>query len=78
MSVLSPKSYIATDYPSEYEKINNCRYAVRIGTPDDGYVEVLFNNDEWVPCRFNSGYWRFNWTDFNPGEHNVVTRLIAP
>ncbi|MCA6070399.1 MAG: hypothetical protein LE180_04740 [Endomicrobium sp.] len=46
VSILFPKSYIVIDYPSEYEKINSCYYAVRIEASSDGYVEVSLNNDE--------------------------------
>jgi hypothetical protein len=75
---LFPKSYVIIDYPVESEKINSFHYAVRIGASSDGYVEVSFNNGEWMPCRFNSGYWWFDWADLNPGDYNLIARLVTP
>jgi hypothetical protein len=36
-------------------------YVLRIGASLDGYVEISFNDAEWEPCRFASGYWWFDW-----------------
>jgi hypothetical protein len=69
-------AYVIIDYPFESENINSCHYAVRVGASCDGYVELSFNDGEWVPCRFNSGYWWFDWTDFVPGEYFISARLI--
>ncbi|MDR1243783.1 MAG: hypothetical protein LBJ79_01135 [Endomicrobium sp.] len=68
--------YIVIDYPVESEAISSCHYAVRVGASGDGYVELSFNNGEWVPCRFSSGYWWFDWTCFAPGEHLISARLV--
>jgi hypothetical protein len=73
-----PKSYIFIDYPIEFEKIKSYHYAVRIGASKDGYVEVSFNNGEWLPCRFASGYWWFDWMYFNPGSYILLARLVSP
>jgi ubiquitin C-terminal hydrolase len=72
------RQYIIIDYPCESEKINGGHYAVRIGASGIGYVEISFNDGEWLPCRFNSGYWWFDWTDFNSGSHSISARLVSP
>ncbi|MDR1418052.1 MAG: hypothetical protein LBI80_02705 [Endomicrobium sp.] len=72
----NPNAYVIIDYPVESENINSCHYVVRVGASCDGYVELSFNDGEWVPCRFNSGYWWFDWTDFVPGEYFISARLI--
>lgn len=71
-------TYVVIDYPFESENINGCHYAVRVGASGHGYVELSFNNGEWVPCRFSSGYWWFDWTYFTPGEHLISARLVNP
>jgi hypothetical protein len=47
-----------------------------IGASGDGYAEISFNDKEWLPCRFGSGYWWFDWTDFTLGYHALSARLI--
>jgi hypothetical protein len=69
-------SYIVIDYPNEAEVINGSHYALRIGTSNDGYAEISFNGDEWRSCRFGSGYWWFDWTDFDQGYHSLSARLV--
>ena len=69
-------SYIVIDYPNEAEIINGLHYALRIGASNDGYVEISFNDGEWLPCRFGSGYWWFDWMDFALGHHSLSARLV--
>jgi hypothetical protein len=69
-------SYIIIDYPNEAEVINGPHYALRIGASNDGYAEISFNDGEWLPCRFGSGYWWFDWTDFDQGHHSLSARLV--
>jgi hypothetical protein len=71
-------SYIIIDYPFESENINGWHYTVRVGASDEGYVELSFNDGEWVPCRFNSGYWWFDWSYLTPGEYLISARLVNP
>ncbi|MDR1087328.1 MAG: hypothetical protein LBL16_03740 [Endomicrobium sp.] len=72
-------SYIVIDYPNEAneaEAINGSHYALRIGASNDGYVEISFNDGEWLPCRFGSGYCRFDWMGFDQGRHSLSARLV--
>jgi hypothetical protein len=69
-------SYIVIDYPNEAEIINGLHYALPIVASNDGYVEISFNDSEWLPCRFGSGYWWFDWTHFAPGPHSLSARLV--
>lgn len=70
------ESYVVIDYPVEAEVIESGHYAIRIGASNDGYVEISFNDGEWIPCRFTSGYWWFDWMYFEPGEHTLAVRLV--
>ncbi len=69
-------SYVLVDYPVENDVVSGNSYVLRIGASFDGYVEVSFNDSEWQPCRFASGYWWYDWSDFKPGDTKIVARLV--
>ncbi|MCL2145506.1 MAG: hypothetical protein FWH43_08470 [Endomicrobia bacterium] len=73
-----PNAYLMIDHPVEKETICGSHYAVRIGASNDGYVEISFDGGEWQPCRFGGGYWWFDWTYFNIGDHTIAVRLMDP
>jgi len=70
-------SYIVIDYPVEKETIFGDVYVIRIGASFDGFVEISFNNGEWQPCRFASGYWWFDWMYYKAGDYKITARLIG-
>ncbi len=70
-------SYVLVDYPVENETVYGDNYVLRIGASFDGYVEVSFNDSEWQPCRFASGYWWYDWSYFQPGDIKIVARLVG-
>ncbi|MCL2485677.1 MAG: hypothetical protein FWF00_06730 [Endomicrobia bacterium] len=69
--------YLVVDHPVDMEIISGQHYAIRIGASQDGYVEISFNNGEWIPCRFGGGYWWFDWVYFTPGDYSIAARLVA-
>ncbi|MDR1195628.1 MAG: hypothetical protein LBL00_04025 [Endomicrobium sp.] len=71
-------AYIIIDHPIEMETIYGNHYAIRVGASPDGYVEISFNNGEWQPCRYDAGYWWFDWTYFSKGDYAIAVRLIDP
>lgn len=73
-----PNAYLVLDHPIEMETIYGNHYAIRAGASPDGYVEISFNNGEWQPCRFDAGYWWFDWTYFSKGDYSIVLRLMDP
>ncbi len=75
--VNNSNSYVLVDYPVENETVYGDSYVLRIGASFDGYVEVSFNDSEWHPCRFASGYWWYDWTYFKPGNIKIVARLVG-
>ena len=73
----NPNSYVVVDYPVENETIASDNYVLRIGASTDGYVEVSFNSGEWLPCRFASGYWWFDWNYFKSGNVTIAARIVG-
>ncbi len=73
----NPNSYVIVDYPVENETIASDNYVLRIGASTDGYVEVSFNSGEWLPCRFASGYWWFDWNYFKSGNVTIAARIVG-
>ena len=71
-------AHLYIDYPVNSETICGQHYAIRVGASQDGYVEISFNNGEWIPCRFGGGYWWFDWIYFTPGKYSIAARLVAP
>ena len=70
-------SYVIIDHPVEGETIYGDNYVLRIGASFDGYVEVSFNDGEWQPCRFASGYWWYDWMYYKSGNVKIVARLVC-
>lgn len=75
---LNSNSYLIIDFPVEAEKVYSRHYAIRIGASVEGYVELAFNEGEWIPCRFDDGYWWFDWVYFTPGKYTIAARMIDP
>ena len=70
-------TYIVIDHPCESEIVSGNNYVIRIGASFDGYVEISFNDGEWQPCRFASGYWWFDWMYYKTGNCKISARLVA-
>jgi hypothetical protein len=70
--------YVVIDYPQNGETVSGLHYALRIGASEVGYVEVSFDNGEWVPARNGAGYWWYDWGYFTPGTHKIAARLVGP
>jgi hypothetical protein len=68
--------FIAVDFPKENEKFNKGHYSLRVSAKGNGRVEVSFDGDDWVSCRHASGFWWFDWTNFDSGKYAVLARLI--
>lgn len=72
------KSYVIIDYPQNGEKINSANYTIRIGSSGDGSVQISINNGEWLSCRFDSGYYWFDWYSIPAGKHQCIARIQLP
>ncbi len=60
------------DYPFENEAIEGDSYTVRINAPAARMVRLAIDQGDWRECRPALGYWWFDWSDFAPGEHEVI------
>ena len=70
------KTYLTIDFPIEDEKVQGLCYTIRIGSSNEGRVQISFNDAQWNPCRFNSGYWWFDWGYFVRGDYRIVARMV--
>jgi hypothetical protein len=72
-------AYLIIDYPVENDVVHSSgHYAIRIGASQNGYVELSFNGGEWIPCRYNDGYWWFDWVYFSAGDYVISARMVGP
>ena len=76
VSAATPDYYVVIDHPQSKEVVSGLHYAIRIGATDAGYVEVQFDDGDWIPCRPSAGYWWLDWGYFTPGTHKIVARLL--
>ncbi|MCX7956726.1 MAG: hypothetical protein N2643_02380 [Endomicrobia bacterium] len=73
------KYEITIDYPKNLEVITHKQhYAIRIGTPNIGIVEVSIDKGSFNRCRFAAGYWWYDWNNISEGTHTIIARLIDP
>lgn len=69
--------YIWIDHPQERERLLGPVYVIRLGVGGAQNVEISIDKGPWVPCRFTSGYWWYDWTAIAPGKHVLVARMKA-
>lgn len=65
------------DYPQEEELVVSPHYTFRIKAPMNAEkVEVCVDGAPWRLCRYSSGFWWYDWTDYGSGEHELVARIL--
>jgi hypothetical protein len=65
------------DYPQEEEAITSEHYTFRVKAPLNAEkVEVCIDGAPWQLCRYSSGFWWYDWSDYGSGEHEVVARIL--
>lgn len=70
---------LSVDYPRQGETIARPRYTLRVSAPEHATnVEVALDQGPWLPCRRAEGYWWYDWSDYDSGEHEIVTRMETP
>jgi hypothetical protein len=61
--------------PSEDEVIAPPSYTFKIAaTPWVDSMEVSIDQGDWMPCREALGFWWYDWSGFDKGEHEVMAR----
>ena len=73
--LVDTNEYVVVDYPKNLENITARHYAVRMGASDCTGVDISVNDQPWQPCRHAVGYWWFDWSDLQPGNHQLVARM---
>lgn len=67
---------LSVDFPEQGEKITSPRYALRLSVPEGvKRVDVAIDQGDWKPCRNTGGHWWYDWSGYESGEHEVVSRI---
>lgn len=75
MSFVMAEIRPSVEYPMQDEKIVSPAYTLRIGAPAGAEaVDVSIDQGEWRPCRPASGFWWYDWSGYEDGEHEAVAR----
>ena len=75
---LAVGAQLSVDYPRQGETIDGVSYTFRISAPANVQkVEVAVDQGAWQPCRQSAGYWWFDWSGYDSGEHEITSRLVT-
>jgi hypothetical protein len=70
---------LSVDFPLQNDKITSAGYTIRVSAPPGiKTVEVTIDQGDWQTCRQSAGYWWFDWSGYENGEHEVTARLVTP
>lgn len=63
------------EYPEQDETIISPHYTIRVnaGHEADG-VDVSIDQGPWHRCRPASGFWWYDWSGYQNGEHSIIAR----
>lgn len=66
---------LAIDYPRQNEVIASSDYTIRVFAPKGAQrVGISIDQGPWKSCRPAVGYWWYDWSGYDSGEHIVVAR----
>lgn len=65
---------VLLEYPQAGEAVRPGHYAVRIAAKPEVSVELSVDGGPWQACREAVGYYWFDWTPSQAGEHTLVAR----
>ena len=69
---------LVVDYPMQAETIRSDEYTVRVSAPDTAEaVDVSVDQGPWLACRKAEGFWWYDWSGFENGEHEVIARTAG-
>ncbi len=67
------------EYPQQGETIVSPSYTFRVGAPAGAEgVDVSIDQGPWLACRNAAGYWWFDWSAIEDGEHEIIARTRGP
>lgn len=65
----------AVDFPAQDESILSAQYTFRVSAPDSAEsVDVSIDQGPWLACRKAEGFWWYDWSGFDDGEHELIAR----
>jgi hypothetical protein len=74
----SVRTQLSVDFPRQGETITGASYTLRISAPADVQrVDLAVDQGEWRACRQSAGYWWYDWSGYENGEHEVTARLVT-
>ncbi|NNN05762.1 MAG: hypothetical protein HKL90_07660 [Elusimicrobia bacterium] len=74
----SARTQLSVDFPRQYQTIVGMTYTFRISAPESARsVEIAVDQGDWRPCRPAVGYWWFDWSGYDEGEHEAVARFVT-
>lgn len=63
------------EYPQQSEMIVSPQYTFRIGAPAGAEsVDVSIDQGPWLACRSVAGFWWYDWSGYEAGEHEIISR----
>ena len=63
------------EYPGGDEVVGSHHYAFRISSSEAlSVAEISIDRKAWQPCRHACGFWWYDWTGYEAGEHHVAAR----
>lgn len=66
---------LEVDHPQQDQTVTSEIYTIRVDAPQDlASLEVSIDRGPWHACRHACGYWWYDWSGYDSGEHIVVAR----
>lgn len=70
------KTQLSVDYPQQGERVTSACYTLRLSAPANARsVDVAIDDGPWQSCRQSNGYWWYDWSGYQNGEHEIVARV---
>ena len=62
------------DYPKAGEKVARGHYAIRVSGSESQCQVSIDGSSDWQNCRWDGGYWWYDWTPTETGTHRISVR----
>ncbi|MFI5361813.1 MAG: hypothetical protein ACHQ49_07570 [Elusimicrobiota bacterium] len=78
MKTATVESRPEIEYPKDGETIVSPEYTVRIAGPEAAEaVDVSIDQGPWRACRKEVGYWWYDWSGYDEGDHEIIARTLG-
>ncbi|MEQ1919741.1 MAG: hypothetical protein ABL955_11130 [Elusimicrobiota bacterium] len=73
------KTMLAVNYPRQNEVVSSAQYTVRVFAPETAKrVGISINQGPWMSCRPAVGFWWYDWSGYDNGEHEIIVSMVTP